>query len=1086
MPSQNRQTPPGTPPIAGSPPGLICYVTDQINRIKVTCTSGHYKTSSEHLLGIYRRPINDDGKICISRPPSARRANPGQLQGSPMPALLLNPAGASRGYIPDGHRRNWDLSVTKKRRLPASPRNPSARIKTAKVPYTPSVAEEMKRNKRRTALIIVTQSSGGTQVFVIVHGKALVECRSVTEGFVPLIGALYCFQQPHPASIAPATVFIEHHLRKDPNVNRADLTPSFLKAYTKYESFRNGRDSGSETEKDVVQHIIEMCRRKLETCCIPGFGQLVDNVAAHNEESGVANSYLMLQKADGQTKPQPELYFLRRMFLWMPRRMYLFDFRCPNCPKRALTGKGTYNRVRLVLDTTDYYYLCTEYLTCSDCGGTFPAWDSRLLHQLPDHLKMKFPALLTRKYACDRNVVALLRSRTLGNSSTALRNTVMEMHSEEWLRKQVYYLSACKEHRKRLGSFGLEEFGYDEAPSFPPFPQPRWFLATYVRDIYMRLPALKAAVTSTFGNILKIDSTKNVCRKLQGESAGTAGWSTNIGNERGQVLQSVLTTTEGKDALEAMASGLMKRYRDAGQDPPVLLYTDRDCCAVSGPSRFQLLFSEWEGLEVRLDIWHYMRRIAVGCTSEAHPLYGTFMTQLSSCIFEWSQYDYVYAKLLHAKEAELIASGIPNPPEGAVKKAITKDELAKHCSIPYQSDLTFVCTDDSEDGSSSSSTKPKRNLRNEPLTQASVVNIGTSFKWAIPCFPDNNGHLPNTLYLQLDNSVKECKNNYIIAFAAWLVHLRIFRKVKLCYLMNGHTHEDVDQMFSRFSTHLERKDAPTIPELLQQLSNAYTPQPECRPRLDVLRSSTRDGAMTKAYAVREDPETYAASVQSVQIPVRSARGPTPTPRRRTAQAGQATTGTAPTANNENSTGTADPTTSTPTSTTTGDKDWGGLASLLVKKQLEFDRSPNLKTRRGTTVVGKVADEEEHMWIFNGEQESVVPPNKARILWMKGVSFWTQKTGSWIRSSSLRLSLGIRLKMKAQPLYQYQNVLAASAMETLSRYDRQNTMYHLAYTLGTSSDDGSGPRMPVVRMPFPLIEHNAKFFSVDHRDLLQYY
>ncbi|XP_019633279.1 PREDICTED: uncharacterized protein LOC109476717 [Branchiostoma belcheri] len=384
-----------------------------------------------------------------------------------------------------------------------------------------------------------------------------------------------------------------------------------------------------------------------------------------------------LKKADGQTKPQPELYFLRRMFLWMPRRMYLFDFRCPNCPKRALTGKGTYNRVRLVLDTTDYYYLCTEYLTCSDCGGTFPAWDSRLLHQLPDHLKMKFPALLTRKYACDRNVVALLRSRTLGNSSTALRNTVMEMHSEEWLRKQVYYLSACKEHRKRLGSFGLEEFGYDEAPSFPPFPQPRWFLATYVRGIYMRLPALKAALTSTFGNILKIDSTKKVCRKLQGESAGTAEWSTNIGNERGQVLQSVLTTTEGKDALEAMASGLMKRYRDAGQDPPVLLYTDRDCCAVSGPSRFQLLFSEWEGLEVRLDIWHYMRRIAVGCTSEAHPLYGTFMTQLSSCIFEWSQDD--YAKLLHAKEAELIASGIPNPPEGAVKKAITKDELAKHC-----------------------------------------------------------------------------------------------------------------------------------------------------------------------------------------------------------------------------------------------------------------------------------------------------------------------------------------------------------------------------------------------------------------------
>ncbi|KAI8499990.1 hypothetical protein Bbelb_223070 [Branchiostoma belcheri] len=50
------RTPRGTPPVAGIPPGHISYVTDQMNRIK------------------------------------------------PMPARLLNPAGAGRGYIPDGHR----------------------------------------------------------------------------------------------------------------------------------------------------------------------------------------------------------------------------------------------------------------------------------------------------------------------------------------------------------------------------------------------------------------------------------------------------------------------------------------------------------------------------------------------------------------------------------------------------------------------------------------------------------------------------------------------------------------------------------------------------------------------------------------------------------------------------------------------------------------------------------------------------------------------------------------------------------------------------------------------------------------------
>ncbi|KAI8493984.1 hypothetical protein Bbelb_283310 [Branchiostoma belcheri] len=61
--------------------------------------------------------------------------------------------------------------------------------------------------------------------------------------------------------------------------------------------------------------------------------------------------------------------------------------------------------------------------------------------------------------------------------------------------------------------------------------------------------------------------------------------------------------------------------------------------------------------------------------------------------------------------------------------------------------------------------------------------------------------------------------------------------------------------------------------------------------------------------VGEDPETYAASVLSVQRPV-SATGPVTTPRRRLAPTGQASTSTAPTASDN--TGTTDP---TPTETT---------------------------------------------------------------------------------------------------------------------------------------------------------------------------
>ena len=53
------------------------------------------------------------------------------------------------------------------------------------------------------------------------------------------------------------------------------------------------------------------------------------------------------------------------------------------------------------------------------------------------------------------------------------------------------------------------------------------------------------------------------------------------------------------------------------------------------------------------------------------------MANLSSCIFEWDESD--YALLCSAKKAELIAAGVPCPSVGAVKKAVTREELARHC-----------------------------------------------------------------------------------------------------------------------------------------------------------------------------------------------------------------------------------------------------------------------------------------------------------------------------------------------------------------------------------------------------------------------
>jgi len=84
-------------------------------------------------------------------------------------------------------------------------------------------------------------------------------------------------------------------------------------------------------------------------------------------------------------------------------------------------------------------------------------------------------------------------------------------------------------------------------------------LCLYARDILSRLPQLLAMCTGVFGLVLKIDSTKKVCGKLQGTAVRSASWCTNISNERGEVLISVLTESEGLEGLHPMAMGLIRR-----------------------------------------------------------------------------------------------------------------------------------------------------------------------------------------------------------------------------------------------------------------------------------------------------------------------------------------------------------------------------------------------------------------------------------------------------------------------------------------------------------------------------------------------
>lgn len=106
-------------------------------------------------------------------------------------------------------------------------------------------------------------------------------------------------------------------------------------------------------------------------------------------------------------------------------------------------------------------------------------------------------------------VIRLLRERTLGNSSTRLVKQLKENHGEEWLNCLAHYLGECAEFVDRPSLFPVI---CQEPPEPIAIPTSRWILSVYAKDILSRLDHIKACITSTYGSIIKLDSTKKVIK----------------------------------------------------------------------------------------------------------------------------------------------------------------------------------------------------------------------------------------------------------------------------------------------------------------------------------------------------------------------------------------------------------------------------------------------------------------------------------------------------------------------------------------------------------------------------------------------
>ena len=82
--------------------------------------------------------------------------------------------------------------------------------------------------------------------------------------------------------------------------------------------------------------------------------------------------------------------------------------------------------------------------------------------------------------------------------------------------------------------------------------------------------------------------------------------------------------------------------------------------------------------------------------------------------------------------------------------------------------------------------------------------------------------LPPILNVQMDNAVGDNKNRYVFCFWSLLIAKRIFREIYVNFMLVGHTHDDIDALFGRWSMVLRRESFPTIPLLMKSFMKNET------------------------------------------------------------------------------------------------------------------------------------------------------------------------------------------------------------------------------------------------------------------------
>ncbi|XP_037619327.1 uncharacterized protein LOC119484539 [Sebastes umbrosus] len=398
----------------------------------------------------------------------------------------------------------------------------------------------------------------------------------------------------------------------------------------------------------------------------------------------------------GGALPTPQLFFRSRVFVWRPVGVWRYSLKCPrgdDCAGRGrnvhLYKSGYHTRVRHICDMSSWYSMLTEVLGCGPCikaarsgeGGTvgrWMAWDPAILSQLSEAHQAMFPAILTSKRGVDKNVVRLLRDRTEGNTMVKVWRQIQENHVEEYLHRKDLYTTLLMTVAEPGGIVSAFSHTFQAPPPQRELPSARLLRHAFLLSEANNVQDYRNQILSTFGTVLKMDSTKKVVKKLSGEGHGSAEWFTSIGNEHSQIVSFVLTCEESTQKLEPMCRGVMERFRLANQSVPKILYVDRGCCRAQGPTSVETLFRPWvdNGMVVRLDIFHWIHRFDAAIRTESHCKYAVFKSALAGAVLAYNRTDLeLLIKAVRAKDPATMKSVSD---KDVIRLYISREQLKHH------------------------------------------------------------------------------------------------------------------------------------------------------------------------------------------------------------------------------------------------------------------------------------------------------------------------------------------------------------------------------------------------------------------------